>query len=192
MSIVATKSFGGNKDCCVSNIYLRHWLRYNCIIISSTVQHPSPVTHHIRKLQKHAQDPIRAPRATMCKGHRHEHAECGHLQRFEPVQKCKFFSQSRDACVGHVTTLSKVKVRIPARCDDCFDRAVADIERNCNGCIAAVMRQVNIYDPDIKAEPNPKKRQLLRVAKNLVKNEIRDFERRRDVDIAELATKQGL
>ena len=54
------------------------------------------------------------------------------------------------------------------------------------------MRQVNTYEPDIKAEPNPKKRQLLRVAKNLVKNEIRDFERRRDTDILELATKQGL
>ena len=128
----------------------------------------------------------------MCKGHRHEHAACGHLHWFEPVQKCKHFSQSRDACFGHVTTLSKIKTRIPARCDDCFDRAVADIERNCNGCIAAVMRQINSYDSELKAEPTPDERHQLRKAKYWAKNEIRDFERRRDNDIAELAKEQGL
>ena len=128
----------------------------------------------------------------MCKGHRHEHAACGHLHWFEPVQKCKHFSQSRDACFGHVTTLSKIKTRIPARCDDCFDRAVADIERNCNGCIAAVMRQINSYDSELKAEPTPDERHQLRTAKYWAKNEIRDFERRRDNDIAKLANEQGL
>ena len=33
-------------------------------------------------------------------------------------------------------------VRIPARCDDCFNRAVADVERNCNGCVADVQAQI--------------------------------------------------
>ena len=128
----------------------------------------------------------------MCKGHRHEHAACGHLQWFEPVQKCKYFSQSRDACFGHVTTLSKIEVRIPARCDDCFNRAVTDIERNCNGCIAAVMGQVNSYDSDMKAERNANKRKRLGEGKSYVKTEIREFERRRDTDIAELAKMQGM
>ena len=128
----------------------------------------------------------------MCKGHRHEHAACGHLQWFEAVQTCKDFSRSRDACFGHGTTLSKIEVRIPARCDDCFNRAVTDIERNCNGCIAAVMKQVNSYDADIKAERDPKKSQLLSTAKSLIKADIRDFKRRRDTDIAELAKMQGM
>ena len=128
----------------------------------------------------------------MCKGHRHEYAACGHLHWFEPVQKCKHFSQSRDACFGHVTTLGKIKTRIPARCDNCFDRAVTDIERNCNGCIAAVMRQVNSYDSDIKAERDSHQRQMLSIARSMVKTEIRDFERKRDSDIRELARKQGL
>lgn len=107
----------------------------------SNICHPTQIT--LPKLQKYVQDPLQAPRSTMCKGHRHEHAACGHLHWFEPVQKCKHFSQSRDACFGQVTTLSKVKTRIPTRCDHYFDRTLTDIERNCNGCIAAVMRQVN-------------------------------------------------
>ena len=108
------------------------------------------------------------------------------------MQKCKYFSRSRDACFGQVTILSKVKVRIPARCDDCFNRAVANIERNCNGCIAAVMRQVNTYDSDMKVEPNPERLKLLGEGKSYVKTEIREFERRRDIDIAELRRLPGL
>lgn len=128
----------------------------------------------------------------MCKGHRHEYAACGHLHFFEPVQTCKDFSRSRDACFGHVTTLSKIIVRIPARCDDCFDRAVTDVERNCNGCIAAVMEQVNSYDADMKAEGNTSKREQMGKTKSYVKSEIREFERRRDTDIRDLAKQQGL
>lgn len=81
---------------------------------------------------------------------------------------------------------------MPARCDDCFDRAVADIERNCNGCIAAVMEQVNTYDSAMKAEPNPKRRAVLSSAKAFVKKDIKAFEKRRDDDIAELRAKQGM
>ena len=167
-------------------------LRYKSIIIFSILQHPSPNTHHIQKVKKYAQDPLRAPRATMCQVHRHEHAECGHLQWFEAVRKCRDFSPSQNACFGHVTTLSKVKIRIPARCDDCFNRAVADIERNCNGCIAAVMREVNTYGSDIKAEPDPKRRPRLSKAKSYVKQDIAAFKKRRDDDIAELRAKQGM
>ena len=147
---------------------------------------------HIRKVKRHAQHPLRATQATMCNGHLHEHAACGHFHWFEPVQKCKHDSQSGDICSGHITTLSIIKTRIPARCDNCFDRAVGDIERNCNGCIAAVMKQVNSYDPDIKAAPNSAKRQALSRTKYMIKDEIREFERRRDTDIAELAREQGM
>ena len=128
----------------------------------------------------------------MCQGHRHEHAACGHLQWFEAVRRCRDYSHSKDACFGHVTTLSKVKVRIPARCNDCFNRAVADIERNCNGCIAAVMRQVNSYDSDMKAEPKLTRRAVMSCAKAFVKKDIAEFTKRRDDDIAALRAKQGM
>ena len=144
---------------------------------SSFLQHPSTNTHHIRKVRKNAQDPLRASRATMCQGHRHEHAACGHLQWFEAMRKCRDYSHSKDACFGHVTTLSKVKVRIPARCNDCFNRAVADIERNCNGCIAAVMRQVNSYDSDMRAEPKPTRRAVMSCAKAFVKKTLQNSRR---------------
>ena len=114
------------------------------------------------------------------------------MQWFEPVRKCRDYSHSKDACFGHVTTLSKVKVRTPARCKDCFNRAVADVERNCNGCIAAVMRQVNSYDSDMKAESNPRKRAVMYSAKAFIKKDIAEFMKRRDDDIAALRAQQGM
>ena len=156
---------------------------------SSKIRHP---THIKYEKKKNAQDPLRALRATMCQGHRHEHAACGHLHWFEAVRKCRGYSHSKDACFGHVTTLSKVKVRIPARCNDCFHRAVADVERNCNGCIAAVMRQVDSYDADLKAESNSTTRGAMHLAKSLLKKDIAEFTKRRDHDIAALRAEQGM
>ena len=166
-------------------------LRYKSIIFFF-VQNSSPNTHRIRKVKKRAQDRLQAPRATMCKGHRHKHAECGHLQWFEAVRRCRDFSYSENACFGHVTTLSTVEVRIPARCNDCFDRAVADIERNCNGCIAAVQAQIEECKSERKDGCSKQRAHSLWCERLQLEKEIKDFKRRRDTDIADLRAEQGM
>ena len=128
----------------------------------------------------------------MCKGHRHEHAECGHMQWFEAVRECRDFSHSQNTCFGHVTTLSQVKVRIPARCDDCFNRAVADVRRNCNGCVAAVQKQLGEIDSELDMGCNKSRGQMLREERCFLSEEIRDFKRGRDTAIAALRAEQGM
>ncbi|KAK0512728.1 hypothetical protein JMJ35_004745 [Cladonia borealis] len=128
----------------------------------------------------------------MCKVYRHVHAECRHVQWFEAVKKCRDFSDAENNCFGHEKTLGTVMVRIPARCEECFNRAVADIERNCNGCIAAVQAQIEECRSERKNGCSTKRAHWLWCERMHLKREIKDFKRRRDDDIADLRAEQGM
>ena len=83
-------------------------------------------------------------------------------------------------------------VRIPARCDDCFNRAVADVERNCNGCVADVQAQIEECRSEVYHGCTRERGNMLRWERMCLRGEIKDFKRRRDSDIAELHEKQGV
>ena len=64
--------------------------------------------------------------------------------------------------------------------------------RNCNGCIAAVEREVTTCSSEIEAEQDRKQRQFLRLHRSYLRKDIKDFEKRRDYDIGRLREKQGV
>ncbi len=127
----------------------------------------------------------------MCKGYAHMHAVCGHFHHYETTEMCRDFSHTQDSCYHPSNTLGTVSVPIPARCNNCFNSALADIRRNCNGLVATV--QAQIAEIDFQAKGCSRSRgKTLSEERILHRQEITEFERKRDADIAELRVKQGV
>ena len=129
----------------------------------------------------------------MCKGYDYIHAECGHLQKFETTEMCSGgFSHSKDSCYDPENILGTVMVRTPARCNDCFNHDVAEIRRNCNGCVEAVQAQISDCDTELDSGCDESRRKVLRDEQFLHREEIEEFKKKRDEDIAALRAKQGV
>ena len=83
-------------------------------------------------------------------------------------------------------------VHIPARCNNCFNRAVADVRNNCTGCVAAVQGQIDEINSELESGCDSSRGSMLRLELSVLREEIRDFKKSRDDKIAGLRAKQGV